>query len=116
MSKTQAYAFENVGLGLFLRTISFCISYLSLTLFYLWLLHFCLFAKSVYNPEHFSSYRRVTFLLAQKSNQKRALFSDPSPRKAKGQPHGEKIAYAPIRPNAIEGITILFVTTLFLFF
>ncbi|MDJ1496841.1 hypothetical protein QNI19_28155 [Cytophagaceae bacterium DM2B3-1] len=34
--------------------------------------------------------------------QKRTLSADPSARKAKGQPRGEKIANAPILPHTIE--------------
>ncbi|MDJ1473754.1 hypothetical protein [Xanthocytophaga flava] len=45
--------------------------------------------------------------------QKRTLFSDPPTRKAKGQPRGEKIPYAPTRPFAIEVVFALFVTFVF---
>ncbi|MDJ1502492.1 hypothetical protein QNI22_17625 [Cytophagaceae bacterium BD1B2-1] len=55
-------------------------------------------------------------MLAQKSKQKKALFSDPSARKAKGQPREEKIPYAPTPPSTIEVGTTLFVSPLLLFF
>ncbi|MDJ1482912.1 hypothetical protein QNI16_20590 [Cytophagaceae bacterium YF14B1] len=69
----------------------FCCSSTSLFIFA------CLNSKLVYSPEYISSYGLL-------------LFPDPSTRKAKGQPRGKKIPYAPLLPSTIEVVFALFVT------
>ncbi|MDJ1485887.1 hypothetical protein QNI16_35730 [Cytophagaceae bacterium YF14B1] len=73
-------------------------------------------ANKVYLSKDPSSCHVTFFACPKKVTKEKALFSDPSARKAKGQPRGEKIPYAPTPPSMITVSTTLFVTTLLLLF